>query len=131
MPTHSCPPGTVGRRLPPGHQWLSIHPPGGQALLVGGNLPVASPSPPATPIPTPAPTPAPTAQTPAITSLNPGSASAGGPAFSIVVSGSNFIPTSTVKLNGSARTTTFVSSTQLVATINASDTASAGTSIIT
>jgi ribosomal protein S11 len=63
--------------------------------------------------------------------LNPGSASAGGPAFSIDVNGSNFIPTSAVKVNGSARTTTFVSATQLVATINASDIANAGTSIIT
>ena len=63
--------------------------------------------------------------------MNPGSASAGGPAFSITDNGTNFIPTSAVKFNGSARTTTFVSSTQLIATINASDLASAGTSIIT
>ena len=47
------------------------------------------------------------------------------------MNGSNFIPTSAVKVNGSARTTTFLSSTQLIATINASDIASAGTSIIT
>ncbi len=123
--------GTVQRLLRWGNNGLAFNTTGGQIVLIGGNLPVASPFPPATPIPTPAPTPAPTAQTPAIASLSPGSASVGEPAFSIVVNGRNFIPTSAVKLNGSARTTTFVSSTQLVATINASDIASAGTFIIT
>ena len=123
--------GTVQRLLRWGNNGLAFNTTGGQIVLMGGNLPVAAPFPPATPIPTPAPTPAPTAQTPAIASLSPGSASAGGPAFSMVVNGSNFIPTSAVKFKGSARTTTFVSATQLVATINASDIVSAGTSIIT
>ena len=123
--------GTVQRLLRWGNNGLAFNTTGGQIVLMGGNLPVAAPFPPATPIPTPSPTPAPTAQTPAIASLSPGSASAGGPAFSMVVSGTNFIPTSTVKFKGSARTTIFVSPTQLVATINASDIASAGTSIIT
>ncbi|HEY2232835.1 MAG TPA: IPT/TIG domain-containing protein, partial [Candidatus Angelobacter sp.] len=123
--------GTVGRLLRWGNNGLAFNTTGGQIVLIGGNLPVAAPFPPATPIPTPAPTPAPTAQTPSIASLSPGSASAGSPAFSITVSGTNFIPASAVKFNGSARTTIFVSATQLTATINASDVASAGTSLIT
>lgn len=123
--------GSVERLLRWGNNGLAFNTTGGQIVLMAGNLPVAPPFPAATPIPTPAPTPAPTAQTPAIASLNPGSASAGGPAFSITVNGTKFIATSTVRLNGSARTTTFISPTQLVAAINASDIASAGTSIIT
>ena len=123
--------GTVERLVRWGNNGLAFNTTGGQIVLMGGNLPVAPPFPAATPIPTPAPTPTPTAQTPAIASLNPGSASAGGPAFSITVNGTNFIATSTVKLNGSARTTTFISPTQLTAAINASDIASARTSIIT
>ncbi|MCU1331151.1 MAG: hypothetical protein JWM08_143 [Candidatus Angelobacter sp.] len=123
--------GTVQRLLRWGNNGLAFNTTGGQIVLLGGNLPVATPFPPATPIPTPAPTPAPTAQTPVIASLNPGSASAGTPAFSITVNGTNFIATSVVKFNGSARTTTFVSPTQLTAAINASDVASARTSIIT
>lgn len=123
--------GTVERVLRWGSNGLAFNTTGGQIVLVGGNLPVAPPFPAPTPIPTPAPTPVPTAQTPAIASLNPGSASAGGPAFSITVNGSNFIATSTVKLNASARTTTFISPTQLAAAINAADIVSAGTSIIT
>ncbi len=123
--------GTVERLLRWGNNGLAFNTSGGQIVLIGGNLPVAPPFPAATPIPTPAPTPAPTAQTPAIASLNPGSASAGGPALSITVNGTNFIATSTVRLNGSARTTTFISPTQLIAAISASDIASAGTSIIT
>ena len=123
--------GTVQRLLRWGNNGLAFNTTGGQIVLIGGNLPVAPPFPAPTPIPTPAPTPAPTAQTPAIAFLNPGSASVGGPAFSITINGTNFIATSTVKLNGSARTTTFISSTQLTAAINASDIASTGTSIIT
>jgi hypothetical protein len=123
--------GTVERLLRWGNNGLAFNTTGGQIVLIGGNLPVAAPFPAATPIPTPAPTPAPTVQTPSIASLSPGSISAGSPAFSITISGTNFIPTSAVKFNGSARTTTFVSATQLTAAINASDVASAGTSIIT
>jgi hypothetical protein len=123
--------GTVQRLLRWGNNGLAFNTTGGQIVLIGGNLPVAAPFPPSTPIPTPAPTPTPTAQTPSIASLSPGSASAGSPAFNITVNGTNFIPTSAVRFNGSARTTIFVSATQLTATINASDVASAGTSLIT
>ncbi len=51
--------------------------------------------------------------------------------FVLTVNGTNFVTGSVVDWNGSARTTTFVSSTQLTATIPASDIASAGTASIT
>ncbi len=63
----------------------------------------------------------------AITGLSPVSRAAGLGGFTLTVNGTNFTGTSTVKWNGSARTTAFVSSTQLTATINASDVATAGT----
>ena len=62
-----------------------------------------------------------------ITSLNPGSAVAGGPAFTLSASGSGFASGSTVQWNGTALTTTFVSSTQLTAAVPANLIASAGT----
>jgi uncharacterized protein (TIGR03437 family) len=68
---------------------------------------------------------------PAITTISPNSATTGGAAFSLTVNGSNFINGSTVRWNGNARTTTFVSATQLTAAIPASDIASAGTASVT
>ncbi|HMZ22166.1 MAG TPA: hypothetical protein PLD20_29815, partial [Blastocatellia bacterium] len=68
---------------------------------------------------------------PAITTISPTSATAGGAAFTLTVNGSNFINSSTVRWNGNARTTTFVSATQLTASIPASDIASAGTASVT
>jgi photosystem II stability/assembly factor-like uncharacterized protein len=65
------------------------------------------------------------------TSLSPNSAIAGGKAFSLTVNGSSFLNTSTVKWNGSARTTTFVTSTQLKAAITAADISVAGTASVT
>jgi hypothetical protein len=64
---------------------------------------------------------------PAITSLSPSSAIAGGPQFTLMVKGLHFFPDSVVTWNGSARATTFLSSIQLSATILASDIATAGT----
>jgi len=58
---------------------------------------------------------------PAITSLSPNTVSAGSAAFTLTVNGSNFISTSVVQWNGGARTTTFVSATQLTAAITAAD----------
>jgi len=66
-----------------------------------------------------------------LTSLSPSSATAGGPSFNLTVNGSDFVSGSTVKWNGSSRSTTFVSSTQLIASIPASDIASAGTAQVT
>jgi hypothetical protein len=51
----------------------------------------------------------------------PSSTTAGGSAFTLTVNGDHFVTTSTVKWNGSARATTYVSATQLTAQISASD----------
>ena len=57
---------------------------------------------------------------PTITSLSPTCAAAGGPDFTLTVNGTNYVSTSIVNWNGTALTTTFVSSTQLTATVPAS-----------
>jgi len=64
---------------------------------------------------------------PSVTSLSPASANVGGPAFTLTVTGSNFLPASVVRWNGTDRPTTFVSATQLQAAIPASDIAANGT----
>lgn len=69
--------------------------------------------------------------TPVATSLNPANALAGSTAFDLTVNGSAFVTGATVQWNGAARTTTFVSSTQLKAAIAAADVASAGTAQVT
>ncbi len=68
---------------------------------------------------------------PAITSLNPTSAIAGGAAFTLIVNGTNFINGSTVQWNGANRATTFVNSAQITAAVTANDIAGAGTAIVT
>ncbi len=68
---------------------------------------------------------------PVITSLNPTTATVGGPAFTLLVTGTHFVGNSTVYWKGSARATTFVNSGQLVADILASDIAAAGPISIT
>ena len=68
---------------------------------------------------------------PAITSLSPSSATAGGTAFTLTVNGSGFIDGSVVRWDGSDRTTTFVSSTQLTADITTTDIATDGTASVT
>ena len=73
---------------------------------------------------------------PMITSLDPASAVAGGPAFTLTVNGSGFvltngIPGSIVRWNNSNRTTTYVSATRLTAMITAADIATAGTASVT
>ena len=62
---------------------------------------------------------------PTLSSLSPASVTAGSGAFTLTLNGTNFIPASVVQVNGSNRTTTFVSSTRLTATIPATDVASA------
>jgi hypothetical protein len=64
---------------------------------------------------------------PVATTLAPASTPAAGSDFVLTVNGSNFIPGSTVEWNGSPRLTTVVSSTQVTATIYASDIAATGT----
>jgi hypothetical protein len=68
---------------------------------------------------------------PSITSLSPSSTTAGGTAFTLTVNGTNFISNSTVQWNGSSRTTTYVSATQLTGAITAADIATGGTSNVT
>jgi hypothetical protein len=68
---------------------------------------------------------------PALTTLVPSSATAGGGAFTLTVNGSNFVSGSAVRWNGAARTTTFVNATQVTAAIPASDIAAAGTAQVT
>ncbi|PYV11735.1 MAG: hypothetical protein DMG07_18565, partial [Acidobacteria bacterium] len=68
---------------------------------------------------------------PTLTSISPSSALAGGAAFTLTTTGTNFAITSVVRWNGSDRTTTYVSSTQLQAQVTAADIATAGTSPVT
>jgi hypothetical protein len=67
---------------------------------------------------------------PAITSLSPLSATVGGAAFTLTVTGTGFVASSVVQWNGTARPTTFVSSTQLQAAIGALDLATTGSAAI-
>jgi putative nucleotidyltransferase with HDIG domain len=69
---------------------------------------------------------------PATTSISPTSKTVGDAGFTLTVNGTNFVSgASVVRLDGSDRATTFVSSTQLTATIPASDLAAAGSKTIT
>ena len=68
---------------------------------------------------------------PAIVSLAPLSTAVGGPAFTLTVTGTDFIPGSTAKWNGAIRPTTFVSATQLTAQISAADIAVIGNAAVT
>src|SRR5208337_3476130 len=64
------------------------------------------------------------AQVPVVNSpLVPGQKTPGSKAFTLTVNGTGFVSGATVYWNGSSRTTTFVKSTQLTASINASDVA--------
>ena len=68
---------------------------------------------------------------PTVTGLSPSYSTAGGAAFTLTVSGSNFLSGAKVRWNGSDRTTTFGSATQLQANILATDIAAAGTVSVT
>jgi trimeric autotransporter adhesin len=61
---------------------------------------------------------------PNITATSPASVYAGSPGFTLTISGTGFLPSSTVTFNNSSRATTYVSSTQITASILASDVAS-------
>ncbi len=63
--------------------------------------------------------------------LVPSTAAPGGNAFTLTVNGTDFVSGLSVEWNGSPRTTTFVSGSQLTATINAADIAVAGTASVT
>jgi hypothetical protein len=65
-----------------------------------------------------------------LTGLNPGAAAAGGPAFSLALSGVNFATSTVVLWNGTPRASTFVSSTTLAAAITAADIATPGVATV-
>ncbi len=76
--------------------------------------------------PPPLPNPAPT-----LASISPTTAIPGGGAFTLTVNGTNFVATSVLNWNGAARTTTFVSATQLTAQIPPADIATGGAASVT
>ena len=69
--------------------------------------------------------------TPVLTSLAPNQATAGSGATAVTVTGTGFMPTSVGRVNGVARTTAYVSPTQLTVTLTSGDLAGAGTRAIT
>jgi hypothetical protein len=68
---------------------------------------------------------------PVLLSLAPASTPAGGPAFTLVVGGSSFVPGAVVRWNGADLTTTFSTSAALSAAVPAANIASPGTVPIT
>lgn len=75
--------------------------------------------------PPPSPNPA-----PAIISISPSSATAGGAAFTLTLTGQNFVSSSTVEWNGNPVTTTFSSDSRLQAQIAAAEIANSGTAAV-
>jgi hypothetical protein len=63
---------------------------------------------------------------PTLTSVSPVRTNGGGAAFTLTVRGSSFVSNSAVRWNGLARTTTFVSATELQTSIPAADIAAGG-----
>lgn len=98
------------------HTFLVDNPIPGGGTSAGANLTVANP-------------------VPVLDSISPTSVQTGSSAITLTVTGSAFVPASTVAWNGSPLTTTYVSATSLTATIPASDlvgaTASAQITVVT
>jgi hypothetical protein len=68
---------------------------------------------------------------PALSSLSPNNAAAGGAGFTLTLNGSNFVAGSVVNWNTNSLVTTYVSATQLTAQVPATDIATAGTASVT
>jgi hypothetical protein len=68
---------------------------------------------------------------PSITSISPDSIQAGSDSFTLTVNGANFNSSSTVRWNGSTRSTDYISSARLTAAISSSDVAIGRTRTIT
>ena len=68
---------------------------------------------------------------PSISSLAPAIGTAGGTAFTLTITGSNFVSSSTAYWGSTALTTQYVSATQLTAQVTAAQIAAAGTGAIT
>jgi len=73
---------------------------------------------------------APNNPVPTVTSASPSSVATGSAAFILTVNGAGFVGSSSVLWDGAPRITTFVSATQLSATISATDVAAEGTALI-
>jgi hypothetical protein len=69
--------------------------------------------------------------TPHINSISPTTRTAGGPSFTLVVTGTGFVPNSAIRWAGTAQTTTYISPTQIQAVIPASLIANRGNFQIT
>ena len=67
---------------------------------------------------------------PTVTSVSPSSTAAGGPAFTLTVTGTNYTQDTVVEWNGSPRSTKFTNITTLAVQILATDIATAGTNSI-
>ena len=67
---------------------------------------------------------------PTLTSLSPSTAIAAGATFTLTVGGTGFISSSVVRWNGSDRSTTFVSSTQMRASIGSGDIRDVGDNVV-
>jgi subtilisin len=68
---------------------------------------------------------------PALSSISPTATVAGSGAFTLNVTGNNFVQSSVIRWNGADRPTTYVGATQLLAAIPASDVAAAGAAQVT
>ena len=68
---------------------------------------------------------------PTITSLSPTSTSAGGPAFTLSVTGTNYLPGSLIQWNSVSLPTSYGSATSLTASVSSSLVVSAGTASVT
>ncbi|HYR79535.1 MAG TPA: hypothetical protein VEO55_05985 [Candidatus Dormibacteraeota bacterium] len=107
----------------------------------GGPTATPTPTPTRTATPTPAPTPGscpspgagacPSSGPPSISSLLPSSVVAGGPGVGLAVCGCNLTASTAVEWNSVARTTSFVSSNQVNASIPAADVADVGVDQVT
>src|SRR5580704_10716589 len=64
---------------------------------------------------------------PAVTSLQPAMVLAGAGATDVLITGTGFVPTSGVTVNGGARTVVYTSATEISVSLSATDLASAGT----
>jgi hypothetical protein len=69
--------------------------------------------------------------TPAISQLSPDATTAGGTAFTLTVMGTNFSNKTVVNWNSTSLTTTYMSATELTASVPASDIAASGTAQVT
>jgi len=68
---------------------------------------------------------------PVLTSISPSSATAGSAAFTLTATGTGFMNGSSIKWNGTALVTTYVSATQLSAQVPAANISTAGTAAVT